>query len=294
MKQTEEDPWLALPAKYPQGTRITGVVRNLTSFGAFVEVEPGIDGLVHISDMSWTRRVQHPSEVVRKGEEVEVVVLSIDPDQKRISLGLKQVQEDPWYDLAQEYEPGNEVEGTVVRLLEKGVVVDLGDNFEGFVPISQLGVEEHIDQPSDRFVEGDVLGLKVLETDPINRRIVLQVIEAPEREAPEEEATEAEDSGEAAAVEAEAEATEVEEGNEEADLEPADPEASATAAPEAEEAEEAEEADEAEEDEEPEAEAEVEEAPEAEVEEAPDAEVEEAPEAEAVEVPEADEEEEKG
>ena len=177
MKQTEEDPWLALPAKYPQGTRITGVVRNLTSFGAFVEVEPGIDGLVHISDMSWTRRVQHPSEIVRKGEEVEVVILNIDPEQKRISLGLKQTDEDPWYELAQKYEPDTEVAGSVVRLLDKGVVVDLGDDVEGFVPISQLGVEEELDDPSMKFVEGDELNLKVLESDPINRRIVLSVTE---------------------------------------------------------------------------------------------------------------------
>jgi small subunit ribosomal protein S1 len=177
MKQTEEDPWLALPAKYPQGTRITGVVRNLTSFGAFVEVEPGIDGLVHISDMSWTRRVQHPSEIVRKGEEVEVVILNIDPEQKRISLGLKQTEEDPWYELAKKYEPDTEVSGSVVRLLDKGVVVDLGDDVEGFVPISQLGVEEELEDPAMKFVEGDELDLKVLESDPINRRIVLSVTE---------------------------------------------------------------------------------------------------------------------
>ncbi len=176
IKQTEEDPWLALPAKYPPGTKITGVVRNLTSFGAFVEVEPGIDGLVHISDMSWTRRVQHPSEVLRKGEEVEVQILNIDPEKKRISLGLKQTQEDPWYELAQIYEPGREVTGEVVRMLDKGVVVDLGNDVEGFVPISELGLEDEIDHPSDEFVEGDKLLLKVLESDPINRRIVLQVI----------------------------------------------------------------------------------------------------------------------
>ncbi|MGH7539482.1 MAG: 30S ribosomal protein S1, partial [Gemmatimonadota bacterium] len=134
MKQVEEDPWLALPAKYPPGTRIRGQVRNLTSFGAFVEVEPGIDGLVHISDMSWTRRVQHPSEVMRKGEEVEVVVLSIDPEQKRISLGLKQVEEDPWYELAREYQPGVEVHGKVIRLLEKGVVKNITD-FGAFIDL---------------------------------------------------------------------------------------------------------------------------------------------------------------
>ena len=180
MKQTEEDPWLALPAKFPPGTKIKGIVRNLTSFGAFVEVEVGIDGLVHISDMSWTRRVQHPSEVVKKGEEVEVVVLNIDPDQKRISLGLKQVEDDPWYELAKEYEPGSEWSGTIVRLLDKGVVVDLGKEIEGFVPISQLGVEEELEDPSERFYEGDPLELKVIESDPINRRIVLSVTSIPE------------------------------------------------------------------------------------------------------------------
>lgn len=180
MKQVEEDPWLALPAQYPPGTKIRGLVRNLTSFGAFVEVEAGIDGLVHISDMSWTRRVQHPAEVLRKGEEVDVVVLSIDPDQKRISLGLKQVQEDPWYQLAQAYQPGREVAGSITRLLEKGVVVDLGSDLEGFVPISQLGVEAPITEPADHFDEGHQLELRVLETDPINRRIVLAVVDAPD------------------------------------------------------------------------------------------------------------------
>ncbi|WP_419166368.1 30S ribosomal protein S1 [Candidatus Palauibacter sp.] len=180
MKQVEEDPWLALPARYPPGTKIRGLVRNLTSFGAFVEVEAGIDGLVHISDMSWTRRVQHPAEVFRKGDEVEVVVLSIDPDQKRISLGLKQVQEDPWYQLAQSYQPGREVPGSISRLLEKGVVVDLGSDLEGFVPISQLGVEEQLAEPAEHFDEGQKLDLRVLETDPINRRIVLAVVDAPD------------------------------------------------------------------------------------------------------------------
>jgi small subunit ribosomal protein S1 len=131
MKQAEEDPWLNLPEKYPPGTRIRGKVRNLTSFGAFVEVEPGIDGLVHVSDMSWTRRIQHPSEVLKKGDEVEVVALTIDVDQKRISLGLKQTGDDPWYQLAQTYAPGTETEGKAVRLLDKGLVVDLGEEVEG-------------------------------------------------------------------------------------------------------------------------------------------------------------------
>ncbi|MCL7985326.1 MAG: 30S ribosomal protein S1 [marine benthic group bacterium] len=233
MKQTEEDPWLALPAKYPPGTKIKGVVRNLTSFGGFVEVEPGIDGLVHISDMSWTRRVQHPSEVVKKGEEVEVVVLNIDPDQKRISLGLKQVEDDPWYELAKEYEPDSEWSGTIVRLLDKGVVVDLGKEIEGFVPISQLGVEEELEDPSERFMEGDPLELKVIESDPINRRIVLAVTAIPERPerpmAEESEDVEAE-TGSEADVEVEAEAVEVEAEAEEVEAEAEEADATETEA----------------------------------------------------------------
>jgi small subunit ribosomal protein S1 len=181
MKQAEEDPWLALPEKYPPGTRIRGKVRNLTSFGAFVEVEPGIDGLVHVSDMSWTKRIQHPSEVLKKGDEVEVVALSIDVDQKRISLGLKQTEDDPWYTLAQKYAPGTETKGTAVRLLDKGVVVDLGDDVEGFVPVSQLSEEQEVRSPSDVVRTGDELEMKVMESDPINRRIVLQVTKLPER-----------------------------------------------------------------------------------------------------------------
>jgi len=223
MKQTEEDPWLALPAKYPPGTKIKGVVRNLTSFGAFVEVEPGIDGLVHISDMSWTRRVQHPSEVVKKGEEVEVVVLNIDPDQKRISLGLKQVEDDPWYELAKEYEPDSEWSGTIVRLLDKGVVVDLGKEIEGFVPISQLGVEEELEDPSERFIEGDPLELKVIESDPINRRIVLAVTSIPERpERPAVEAAPEAEDGESAVDAEETQGVEAESGDAPTDDEPAD------------------------------------------------------------------------
>jgi len=181
MKQAEEDPWLSLPEKYPPGTRIRGKVRNLTSFGAFVEVEPGIDGLVHVSDMSWTKRIQHPSEVLKKGDEVEVVALTIDVDQKRISLGLKQTEDDPWYTLAQTYAPGTETTGTAVRLLDKGIVVDLGGDVEGFVPVSQIAEDKEIHSPDEVVRERDILQMKVMESDPINRRIVLQVTAPPER-----------------------------------------------------------------------------------------------------------------
>jgi small subunit ribosomal protein S1 len=175
MKQIEEDPWLALPVKYPIGTKVSGVVRNLTSFGAFVEIEVGIDGLIHISDMSWTKRIQHPSEVLRKGEEVEVMVLGVDAENKRISLGLKQMQDDPWYTLVDQYSPGTETGGTVVRLLEDGVVVDLGGDVEGFVPMSQL--PGNVKDPAEAVAEGQTMDLSVMESDAVNRRIVLAVVE---------------------------------------------------------------------------------------------------------------------
>jgi len=181
MKQIEEDPWLQLPVKYPTGTRVQGKVRNLTSFGAFVEIEPGIDGLVHISDLSWTRRVQHPSEVLRKGEEIEVVVLGVDAENKRISLGLKQTEDDPWSRLVDQYAPGVEARGTIVRIIDEGVVVDLGDEVEGFVPNSHLGIED-LKDPADHFEEGQDLDLRVIESDAANRRIVLTVVAIPDFE----------------------------------------------------------------------------------------------------------------
>jgi small subunit ribosomal protein S1 len=184
MKQTEQDPWMVLPLKYPVGTRISGKVRNLTSFGAFVEIEPGIDGLIHISDMSWTKRVQHPSEVVKKGDTVDVVILNIDADNKRISLGLKQAEEDPWLRIGETYPVGTELTGKVVRLMDKGVVVDIGNDIEGFVPISQLNVGRPVSNPADIVYETMRLDMRVLEVDPIHRRIVLAVTNIPEDQPP--------------------------------------------------------------------------------------------------------------
>src|SRR5215212_2386117 len=184
MKQTEQDPWMMLPEKYPVGTRLNGKVRNLTSFGAFVEIEPGIDGLIHISDMSWTKRVQHPSEVVKKGDTVEVVILNIDQENKRISLGLKQAEEDPWLRIGETYPVGTELRGRVVRLMDKGVVVDVGNDIEGFVPMSQLANGRPVNSPADLVYEGMILDMRVLEVDPIHRRIVLSVTNIPEEGQP--------------------------------------------------------------------------------------------------------------
>src|SRR3978361_1140693 len=176
MKQTEQDPWVVMPLKYPVGTRINGKVRNLTSFGAFVEIEPGIDGLIHISDMSWTKRVQHPSEVVKKGDAVDVVILNIDSDNKRISLGLKQAEEDPWLKIGETYPVGTDITGAVVRRMDKGGVVDMGNDIEGFVPLSQLSTTgKTITSPADVVYETMRLDMRVLEVDPIHRRIVLGV-----------------------------------------------------------------------------------------------------------------------
>jgi len=180
MKQTEQDPWMVLPNKYPVGTRIQGKVRNLTSFGAFVELEPGIDGLIHISDMSWTKRVQHPSEVVKKGDTVDVVVLNIDAENKRISLGLKQAEEDPWLNIGESYPVGTKMRAKVVRLMDKGVVVDLGNDLEGFVPMSHMGTGTEVENPADIVKEGQPLEVEVIEVDPIHHRIVVAITAYPD------------------------------------------------------------------------------------------------------------------
>lgn len=174
IKQLEPDPWSTVEQKFPVGSRHEGRVRNLTAFGAFIELEEGIDGLVHISDLSWTRRVQHPSEVMKKGDKVPIVVLHVDPENRKISLGHKQVFDDPWPMYHERFRVGNEKQGKVVRMLERGVVVDLDDEVEGFVPLNQLGKKD-IEKPDESFHVGEILNLRVIEFDPTNRRIVLSV-----------------------------------------------------------------------------------------------------------------------
>ncbi len=173
IKQMEPDPWLTIEDKYPIGKVVTGKVRNLTAFGAFVELEEGIDGLVHISDMSWTKRIQHPSEVMKKGDKVDVKVLKIDHENRRISLGFKQLIDDPWPELAKRFAVGAECLGTITKVLDRGVVVDLGDDVEGFVPSAQLG-RPRSDRPDRRLqrrrtdpVAGDRVRPEPAQGDPL-------------------------------------------------------------------------------------------------------------------------------
>jgi small subunit ribosomal protein S1 len=174
LKQIEPDPWLTLDERFPLGLIISGKVRNLTNFGAFVELEDGIDGLVHISDMSWTRRINHPSEILKKGQQVEVKVLSIDKEKRRISLGLKQVGEDPWPSLVERYPFNATVTGPVAKAIDRGLIVIVDGELEGFVPIGQCGLD-NIGHPGEHFLEGEELNYKVTRIDLANHRMILSV-----------------------------------------------------------------------------------------------------------------------
>ena len=172
MKQVEEDPWERLEQVFLPNTRHKGAVRDLVPFGAFVELQPGIDGLIHISDLSWTRKVRHPGEIVKKGQEIEVVILNFDKNERRIALGFKQLEDDPWDSFEREYPIRSRTEGSVIRVLEKGVVVMLPLGVEGFIPNSQLGKTITGDNKK-KIKEGDNLELEVIEFDKPNHRIVL-------------------------------------------------------------------------------------------------------------------------
>ena len=176
IKQLEPDPWMTLTAKYPVGSRHSGTVRNLTNFGVFVELEQGVDGLVHISDLSWTKKVRHPGEIVKKGDAIDVVILGVDTDQRRISLGHKQIEDNPWDKFGDDYRVGTEVEGKIVRIIEKGVIVELPLGVDGFVPASQLALTP-VRNIAERFKIGDALPLKVLEFDKDSKKIVLSAAE---------------------------------------------------------------------------------------------------------------------
>jgi len=177
MKQLEPDPWEDLMKKYPVDSHHKGIVRNLTNFGVFIELEPGVDGLVHISDLSWTKKIRHPGEFVKKGEEIEVLVISIDPEQRRIALGHKQINDNPWDFFEQKYHIGFETSGIIERIIEKGVIVELPDILDGFVPVSQLSFAP-VKNISEYFKIGETIPLKVVEFDKESKKIVLSAVEA--------------------------------------------------------------------------------------------------------------------
>jgi len=174
IKQMEPDPWETIEQKYPVGKVVAGKVRNLTAFGSFIELEEGIDGLIHISDMSWTKRIQHPSELMKKGDKIDVKILKIDHENRRISLGLKQLQDDPWPKIAKKYSVGSECLGTITRVMDRGVSVELDGEVEGFVPTNQLGKPD-IENPSQAFSDGEQIPLQVIEFDRSSHKIVLSV-----------------------------------------------------------------------------------------------------------------------
>ena len=173
LKQIEINPWEELAQKYPVGARITGQVRNLTEFGAFVEVEEGIDGLIHISDMSWSKRLKHPSEVLNKGDEVEAMVLNVDPENQRLSLGLKQLATDIWDAFFAANKVGDVVEGKVVRMTNFGAFVELAEGIEGLIHISEF--DEKPGEQKEELKVDEVVKMRIIKLSESERKIGLSI-----------------------------------------------------------------------------------------------------------------------
>jgi small subunit ribosomal protein S1 len=175
MKQLTEDPWTHASERYPVGTQVTGRVVSLTDYGAFVELEEGIEGLIHVSEMSWTRKVRHPSKVVSVGEEVDAVVLDIKPDSRRISLGMKQVKPNPWDIIAEKYPVGTTIEGKIKNITDFGLFIGIDEGIDGLVHISDISWTKRIKHPSEVYKKGDVLQAIVLDIEKNNERFSLGV-----------------------------------------------------------------------------------------------------------------------
>jgi small subunit ribosomal protein S1 len=175
MKQVEENPWERVAEKYPPGSVIKGKVRNIANYGAFIEIEEGIDGLLHVSDLSWTKKIGHPSEILKKGEEIQAVVLSVDQEKQRIALGLKQMAEDPWISVIPDaYRPGMVVKGHVTKIANFGVFVELAPGLEGLLHISEIS-DQKIDKPEDVLKVDQELEVKILRVDSDERKIGLSL-----------------------------------------------------------------------------------------------------------------------
>ncbi|NDV22432.1 30S ribosomal protein S1 [Desulfovibrio sp. JC022] len=175
LKQLVPDPWEDISGKYPEGAKYTGKVTNLADYGAFVELEAGVEGLVHISEMSWTRKLRHPSQMVRVGDEVDVVVLGVDPDKKRISLGMKQVKPNPWDVVAEKFPEGTILEGQIKNITEFGVFIGIEDGIDGLIHVSDISWTRKVRHPSEVYSVGDSVQAKVLTVDKENEKFTLGV-----------------------------------------------------------------------------------------------------------------------
>jgi len=174
LKQIEPNPWELLEEKYPVGTRIVGEIRNITDFGLFVGIEEGIDGLVHISDISWTQKIRHPSQLYEAGEEVEAVVLNIDVENERFSLGIKQLEPDPWETIPKRYPPGKTVEAEITKITDFGAFAEIEDGIEGLIHISELA-DHRVEDPHEIVEEGEERKVEIINVDPKERKIALSI-----------------------------------------------------------------------------------------------------------------------
>jgi len=175
MKQLTPDPWTTAIHKYPVGSKITGKVVSLTDYGAFIELEEGVEGLIHVSEMSWTRKIRHPSQMVTVGEEVEAVVLDLKPENRRISLGIKQTVDNPWEVISQKYPVGTIIEGKIKNITEFGLFIGIDDDIDGLVHISDISWTKRIKHPSEVYKKNDTIQAVVLDIDKANERFSLGI-----------------------------------------------------------------------------------------------------------------------
>lgn len=176
LKQTRPNPWREMEKRYPVGSKVSGTVRNLTDYGAFIEIEPGIDALLHVSDISWTKKVAHPSEVLQKGQEVEVKVLSIDPENEKIGVGLKQLDRDPWESVAESFTIGSHVEVEIAKIVSFGAFAKLANGVEGLIHVSEIS-NDRVQKPEEVLSVGDKVSAKVISIDASERKIGLSIRE---------------------------------------------------------------------------------------------------------------------
>jgi len=175
LKQLQPEPWQTVPERYQQGQRVSGTVSRLMDFGAFVEIEPGVEGLIHISEMSWAKKVRHPSDLLKVGDSVDAVILSIDPAQRRIALGLKQTLADPWLEVQRNFPAGSQVQGTVTKIMNFGAFIEIAEGVEGLVHISEIVADRRLNHPSDVLRAGQEVKALILAIDLEKRQIKLSM-----------------------------------------------------------------------------------------------------------------------